>query len=196
MMVYQKVAVTILMSDVEALKAKINGLEYVSPRNQLGGFGGDNNVTKGLKTGAFDVYGDYPDVINQEPMDIVEGRFLNMNDINANRKAAVIGQGVVDALYDKGEVALGSYIKINGVNFMVIGVYKKKSGMGRDIEEAQKQIYVPFTSFSQAFNYGDRVSWMAITADNNHSITQLKSQVFDIIKKRHRIHPEDDRAIG
>lgn len=35
------------LSDVEALKAKINGLEYVSPRNQLGGFGGDNNVTKG-----------------------------------------------------------------------------------------------------------------------------------------------------
>ncbi|MGO2103166.1 MAG: ABC transporter permease [Psychroflexus halocasei] len=184
------------LSDVEALKAKINGLEYVSPRNQLGGFGGDNNVTKGLKTGAFDVYGDYPDVINQEPMDIVEGRFLNMNDINVNRKVAVIGEGVVDALYDKDEEALGSYIKISGVNFMVIGVYKKKSGMGRDIEEAQKQIYVPFTSFSQAFNYGDRVSWMAVTADDNHSITQLKSQVFDIIKKRHRIHPEDDRAIG
>ncbi|MDN6280452.1 MAG: ABC transporter permease [Psychroflexus sp.] len=184
------------LSDVEALKANIDGLEYVSPRNQLGGFGGENNVTKGLKTGAYDVYGDYPQVINQEPMDIVEGRFINMNDINAKRKVAVIGEGVVDGLYDKGEEVLGSYIKINGVNFMITGVYKKKSGMGQDIEEAQKQIYVPFTSFSQAFNYGNRVSWMAVTADDQHSITQLKPQVFDIIKKRHRIHPDDDRAVG
>ena len=78
---------------------------------------------------------------------------------------------------------------------MVIGTYKKKSQNG-DAEEGQKEIYVPFTAFSQAFNMGDRVGWMAITAEDGSSITNLKSKVFDVIKSRHTIHPEDDRAIG
>ena len=55
---------------------------------------------------------------------------------------------------------------------------------------------MPFTSFSQAFNQGDKVGWMAITAEDGSSITQLKEQIFDVIKQRHTIHPDDDRAIG
>jgi putative ABC transport system permease protein len=81
------------------------------------------------------------------------------------------------------------------VNFVVVGTYKKKS-QGGDSEEDQKEIYVPFTSFSQAFNRGDRVGWMAITAEDGSSITVLKEQIFDVMKQRHTIHPDDDRAIG
>ena len=182
-------------SDVEAIKQQVPDIRFVSPRNQLGGFGGANNVVRGLKTGAFNVYGDYPEVIQQEPMDITSGRFLSYSDINENRKVAIIGDGVRTEMYEPGEEVIGTYLKINGVNFMVIGTYKKKGNQGNS-EEAQKQIYVPFTAFSQAFNMGDRVGWMAITANDNTSITQLKSQVFDLIKARHSIHPDDDRAIG
>lgn len=184
------------LDDVPAIERNVNGLKYVSPRNQLGGFGGDNNVVRGLKSGAFNVYGDYPNIINQEPMDITQGRFINMNDIESRRKVAVIGQGVIDILFDSDEDYLGEYIKINGVNFMVVGKYKKKGTTNRNPEEAQKEIYVPFTSFSQAFNMSNNVGWMAITADDNHSITNLKNQVFDVVKSRHNIHPDDDRAVG
>ncbi|HZJ36280.1 MAG TPA: ABC transporter permease [Gillisia sp.] len=182
--------------DVEAIKQNVPNLRFVSPRNQLGGFGGANNVVRGLKTGAFNVYGDYPEVIKQEPMDITSGRFINYSDINENRKVAIIGEGVQKDMYEPGEEVIESYIKINGVNFMVIGTYKKKGNNNRNPEEAQKQIYVPFTAFSQAFNMGDTVGWMAITANEGTSITELKSQVFDVIKSRHSIHPDDDRAIG
>ena len=184
------------IGDVEAIKQNVPNLRFVSPRNQLGGFRGANNVVRGLKTGAYNVYGDYPEIIEQQPMDITQGRFLNYSDIDEKRKVAVIGESVQIGLYDPGEEVIGSYIKINGVNFMVIGTYKKKSNGGGDEEEAQKEIYVPFTSFSQAFNMADRVGWMAITAQDGHSITNLKSQVFDVVKKRHNIHPEDDRAVG
>lgn len=183
------------ISDVAAIKQQVPDIRFVSPRNQLGGFGGANNVVRGLKTGAFNVYGDYPEMIQQEPMDITSGRFLNYSDINENRKVAIIGEGVRKEMYEPGEEVIGSYLKINGVNFMVIGTYKKKGNQGNS-EEAQKQIYVPFTAFSQAFNMGDIVGWMAITANDNASITDLKSQVFDVIKVRHSIHPQDDRAIG
>jgi putative ABC transport system permease protein len=183
-------------TDVEAIKQTVPNLKYVSPRNQLGGFRGANNVVRGLKTGAYNVYGDYPEIIEQQPMDITSGRFISYSDIQDNRKVAVLGESVVKGLYEIGEEPIGTYIKINSVNFMVIGTYKKKSNNNGDAEEAQKEVYVPFTAFSQAFNMGDVVGWMAITAEDGSSITQLKSQVFDVIKSRHSIHPEDDRAVG
>ncbi|QQX77920.1 MULTISPECIES: ABC transporter permease [Aequorivita] len=181
--------------DVDAIKQQVPGLRFVSPRNQLGGFRGSNNVVRGLQTGAFNVYGDYPEIIQQQPMDITSGRFINYSDINEKRKVAIIGSGVQSALYNPGEEVIGSYIKINGVNFLVIGTYKKKGNNG-DPEEMQKEIYVPFTSFSQAFNMGDIVGWMAITAQDDFSITNLKNQIFDVIKTRHSINPNDDRAVG
>ncbi len=181
--------------DVTAIKQNVPGLRFVSPRNQLGGFRGSNNVVRGLQTGAFDVYGDYPEIIQQQPMDITSGRFVNYSDIKEKRKVAIIGSGVRSALYEPNEEVIGTYIKINGVNFMVIGTYKKKGNNG-DPEEMQKEIYVPFTAFSQAFNMGDVVGWMAITAADGYSITNLKSQVFDVIKTRHTINPNDDRAVG
>ncbi|MBG43646.1 MAG: multidrug ABC transporter ATP-binding protein [Aequorivita sp.] len=181
--------------DVDAIKQQVPGLRFVSPRNQLGGFRGSNNVVRGLQTGAFNVYGDYPEIIQQQPMDITSGRFINYSDINEKRKVAIIGSGVQSALYNPGEEVIGSYIKINGVNFLVIGTYKKKGNNG-DPEEMQKEIYVPFTSFSQAFNMGDIVGWMAITAKDDFSITNLKTQIFDVIKLRHSINPNDDRAVG
>jgi putative ABC transport system permease protein len=183
-------------ADVEALRENVPGLRFISPRNQLGGFGGNNNVVRGLQTGAFNVYGDYPEIIQQEPMDVTSGRFINYLDIQNKRKVAIIGEGVRRELYEKDEEVLGTYLKINGVNFMVIGTYKKKGGGGGNAEEAQKEIYVPFTAFSQAFNMGDTVGWMAITAQDENSITSLKSSILDLIKSRHSIHPEDDRAVG
>ena len=183
------------LQDVEDIWNNVDNLRFVSPRNQLGGFRGSANVIRGIETGAFDVYGDYPEIIKQEPMEIVEGRFINHSDIDQKRKVAIIGQGVKTSLYEKGENILGTYIKINGVNFMVIGSYKKKAS-GGDSEEQQKQIFVPFTSFSQAFNRGDRVGWMAITAQDGTPITEIKNQIFDIVKKNHKIHPEDNRAVG
>lgn len=184
------------IDDVQVLKSQIPDLKYVSPRNQLGGFGGANNVVRGLQTGAYNVYGDYPEIIEQQPMDITLGRFINHSDINEKRKVAVIGEAVKNELFEIGENPIGQYIKISEVNFMVIGTYRKKSNNSGDVEEAQKEIFVPFTSFSQAFNRGDVVGWMAITAHDNASITDAKLTVFEIMKSRHSIHPDDERAIG
>jgi putative ABC transport system permease protein len=183
-------------SDVDALKQSFPDLLYVSPRNQLGGFEGSNNVVRGTKTAAYTIYGDYPELIKQQPMDIIKGRFVNQQDILLRRKVAVIGQGVIAELYSKGEEVIGTYIKMNGVNFMVVGVYNSKAQNNGNSESEQKNIFVPFTAFQQAFNYGDRVGWMAITANDNTSITKLKADIIKLIKSRHSIHPDDDRAVG
>lgn len=182
--------------DVDAIKREVDGLMYVSPRNQLGGFRGTNNIVRGTRTGAYNVYGDYPEFILQQPMDILQGRFINYGDIQNRRKVVVIGEGVIREMYEPGEEVLGSYIKVQGVNFMVVGVYKNKSNMHGDAEEGQKQLFIPFTTFQQAFNYGDIVGWMAITAQDNKPITELKTEIFDLLKNRHTIDPTDERAVG
>lgn len=183
------------IQDVAILKEQMPILKYVSPRNQLGGYRGANNVTRKEKTGAFAISGDFPEFIYQQPMDIIKGRFVNYSDINEKRKVAIIGIDVVKSLYDKGEEPIETFIKINGVNFMVIGVFKNSNSNG-DEEEDANTIFVPFSTFSQVFNFGDNVSWMAITAEDNVSITSLKPEIFSIIKKQHTLHPDDERAIG
>ena len=182
------------LEDVDALNNSIPDLRFVSPRNRLNGFSGGNNVVKGLKTGAFTVFGDYPQIISQDPLGITSGRFINQLDIEEKRKVAIIGSGVKSALYDKEEDPLGTYIKIQGVNFMVIGTYKRLDD--NNGEQGQKQIFVPFTAFSQAFNRGNDVAWMAITAKDASSITELKEHVVSVLKEKHKVHPDDDRAIG
>ncbi len=182
-------------SDVALLKEKFPELRFVSPRNQLGGFRGSNNVTRKDKTGAFNIYGDNPEYINQEPLDILKGRFLSYSDIQNERKVAVVGTDVIKSLYDLGEEPIGSYLKINGINFMVIGVVKKSTSQGDNQEDANT-IYIPFSTFGKAFNYGDVVGWMAITAIDEVPITQIKPQIMKEMRLSHKVHPDDQRAIG
>lgn len=183
-------------NDVDALKQKFPDLLYVSPRNQLGDFNGVSNVIRGTKTGAYTIYGDYPELIKQEQMEIVKGRFVNQQDILSRRKVTIIGNGVIAELYKTTEEVIGTYIKINGINFMVVGVYKSKGNNNGNAESAQKNIFIPFTTFQQAFNFGDRVGWMALTAKDEASITALKPGIMAFMKERHTIHPDDERAIG
>ncbi len=183
------------IEDVQSIRENVDHLRFISPRNQLGGFRGVDNVVRGINTGGFNVYGDYPEIIQQEPMQITLGRFINYSDINEKRKVAVIGNSVKTALYDSTEDPIGTFIKIRGINFMVVGTYEKKSS-GGDREEEESEIYVPFTSFSQVFNMEDRVGWMVITAEDEYPITAFKENIFNVIKQNHRIHPEDNRAVG
>lgn len=183
------------LEDVEVLREKVPQLKYISPRNQLGGYNGANNVTRKEKTGAFSIYGDYPEFIKQQPLDITAGRFISYSDIKEKRKICVIGVDVVKGLYDIGEEPVGTYIKVNGVNFLVVGVFKNPKS-GGDAEEEANTIFIPFTTFSQAFNRADNVGWMAITAHDGTNITDIKEQVFAIMREQRTVHPDDKRAIG
>jgi putative ABC transport system permease protein len=183
------------LDDIEALKTQFPEIKYASPRNKLGGYRGGNNVIRGTKIGAFGIFGDYPNYINQEPMDILEGRFISYSDIEAKRKVCVIGVDVIAGLYDKDETVIGSYIEINGVNFMVVGTFKKPNSQG-DAEEEANAIIIPFTTFNQAFNQGDRIYYMVITAFDAYDITELKESIFSFLRARHNVHPDDMRALG
>lgn len=182
-------------SDTEAMRQNVEGVDILCPRNQLGGYRGDNNVIRGKYVGAFSVYGDMPEIIKVDPINVFEGRFLNQNDITGKRKVCVIGKRVFDLLFEKGEQPIGEYIQIKGVYFQVIGVYDqpfKNNSSERDLEN----IYIPFTTFQQAFNYGNVVGWYCVTAKPEVTVASLFDNIFTVLADRHKIHPEDTRAIG
>jgi len=159
-------AIQLEVADADAIRTQVPEAAVVCPRNQLGGYRGGNNVSRGTKSGAFSVMGDYPDVARIQAVRIDSGRFLDKLDIDEQRKVCIIGTRVREVLFKKSEDPLGDSIRINGVYFTVVGTFKPARTSGGD-DEATQTIYVPFTTFRSAFNFGDRVGWFAITSRND-----------------------------
>ena len=180
--------------DTELLWSRVKELEYLAPRNRLGGWRGGNNVFRGEKTGAFTVSGDMPDFNNIQIQTIEEGRFINKKDIEEERKVAVIGMNVRNVLFEEDEDPIGEYISINKVNFRVVGIIKpiKADTEGED----QNSVHVPFTTFQSAFNFGDRVGWYAYSVKDEYEAEVIEEKILTILKKEHSIHPLDEDAIG
>lgn len=181
--------------DTEAIKATVKEAQYVCARNQLGGFRGGNNITRGVKTGTFSIYGDFPEFAKIQPMKHLQGRFINDLDISQKRKICVIGNRVQEILFEKDEDPLGKYIRINGVYFQVVGLFKSNQSGGQGQEESQT-VYVPFTTFQTAFNFGNIVGWYSITSKENIPVEIVETKVIDLLKQRHHISPDDKLAVG
>jgi putative ABC transport system permease protein len=179
--------------DTAAIRERVPEVSVLAPRNQLGGWRGGNNVTRGTQAGAFSVFGDYPQIMDVEPVRITEGRFLNPFDLEGQRKVAVLGPRVAEVLFEPGEEPIGDHIRINGVYFKVVGVFEP---IDAEDQQEQESIYIPFTTFQKAFNQGNRVNWFAITSQADVPASIAEEKVLTLLRQRHRVHPEDDRAFG
>ncbi len=183
------------LNDVRTLKTKIPEIQYVAPRNAKGVFGGDApTITKDLKHGKYNVYGDFPVVVKIATKDIYDGgRFLNEEDIKHDRKVCVIGERTQRELFNKDENPIGQFIKIDNSYFQVIGVHKFVQGGGF---EDDGDIYIPFTTFRKLYNTGENVGWLAIAAHNDADVIEVEKKVKTVLKDIHSVAPEDERAIG
>ncbi|MFZ4612925.1 MAG: ABC transporter permease [Bacteroidia bacterium] len=180
--------------DIKAIKKEIPEVDVVSGRNQIGDYGGGSGVIHNAKSGSFSVMGDFPEFLKIQPLEKLNGRFINDLDIKEKRKIAVIGNRVAQELYKKDETVLGSVIKIKGINFQVVGIFQ--SNKSDDGGEFAKTIYVPFTTFQSCFNLGNRVGWFSITSKENIPCSVVEIKVKDLLKKRHSIAPDDNQAVG
>ena len=121
------------------------------------------------------------------------GRFINESDIQSQRKVCVIGERTQLELFEEDEDPIGKYISINKINFKVVGVHKfvQGGGFGDDGD-----IYIPFTTFKKIFNTGDDVGFFVIAADENADGVIVEKDIKATLKQIHKIHPNDERAIG
>ncbi|MBS1497887.1 MAG: ABC transporter permease, partial [Bacteroidetes bacterium] len=180
--------------DTRLIREQVPGIETLSPQLQLGGWRGGNNVNYGNKTAAFSIYGSEPDVIKVEAVRVVEGRFLNALDLHDERKVCVIGEQVVDRLFEQ-EDPMGKYIRISGVYFKVVGRMRKKSSaqMG---DNPDAKIYVPFTTFQKAFNSMNIVHWYNLIAKPGVQVSEVERGVKKLMARKHKVDPTDENAFG
>ena len=182
-------------TDTQALIDNIPEIEYIAPRIRGHSATGDNNTVRGERTGSFRIQGDYPDYNLIDPVEIISGRFINNLDIKYKRKNVVIGERVYQEMFDQEEDPVGQYLRISGVYFKVVGLFRSKKG-DRQAEFENQQICMPFTTLQLTYNYGDVVGWYAVTAKPDIKVSVIEDKAKDILKRRHSIAPEDERAIG
>ncbi len=181
--------------DLISLKGSIPELEAISPMLHGWGGDGDNNASRGAKTGSFTVEGHSPEMMKISPCRVLEGRFLNELDVSRNRKVALIGTRVRDILFEPGENPAGEYIRLKGVYFKVIGVIEPLTMRENDVRELEK-IVLPYTTLQKIYGYGNVVGTIVMTSVKNVPASVVEEKAKKLLAARLSISPEDDRAIG
>jgi putative ABC transport system permease protein len=174
--------------DIEALKSEYSKeIKLLAPRNQT-----NNLIVHDFRSASYQVSGDYPALDQIQKKSLIYGRFLNENDMSSAAKVTVISEEMYKQLFDKNEMPIGAYIKINSINYKVIGVYGPSSAIDLDGDTA----YIPFTTFKRVYNTANNISWMVITAEEGVDIEQMEKDILLTLKNLHNLHPEDKRAFG
>ncbi|WP_336128247.1 ABC transporter permease [Mesoflavibacter sp. CH_XMU1422-2] len=179
--------VQLQLSDAKKVEENVEGIEFVVPRNQ-----NQAQVVRNFLSGTFSLNGDYPLLDKVQKKKLIHGRFINQNDIDNNRKVVVISEEVYKQLFEKDAEMIGEYVQINDMNFKVIGMFQNGNvNMG-----PTSDMHIPFTTFQQIYNLGDRIGWMMITGKSEYDIAQIEQDAKLLLRNLNRIHPEDNRAFG
>ncbi len=181
--------------DLKAIQDNIDEVEVIAPTVNGGGFRNANLVIRGLKKGSYLVYGKTYEENDIDPVTVVMGRFLNEFDLRERRKSVIIGHRVYEELFDKDENPLNQYIRINGIYFQVIGVYKSQHSGGWG-DNQNREILMPFTTAQQVYNYANKVDHFSIVVKPQFEVTPVQDKVMAILAKRHKLHPDDIGAFG
>ena len=179
--------VNLKLSHAKKIEENIEGIEFVVPRNRNQAL-----VVRNFLSGSYSVNGDYPLLDKVQKKKLINGRFINQNDIDDNKKVAVISEDIYKQLFVKDELAIGQYIQMNSINFTIIGVFQTgNANMG-----PSSDIHIPFTTFQQIYNKGDTIGWLMITGKPEYNIKQIEEDAKLLLRNLNKIHPKDKRAFG
>lgn len=154
-------------------------------------------VVYGKETGNYQYRGVNPDYQVIENATMVEGRFINENDLKNNEKVGVIGQKIKMDLF-KGKSPLGELISLNGIKFKIVGVFTDPSG-----EREETRIYLPLTTTQKTFGAGDKISNLFYTlhkkANYDEALavsTKFSKELEQLLKSKNVIAPDDTGGVG
>ena len=153
------VKVRFQMDDVERIQETVPGILHVSPVMWK-----NVPVQNDLYTYTWEVDGITPELQYIQKMEVVEGRFITVADIQQRNHVAVIGSEAKTKLFS-GMYPLGQTIRLDGINFEVIGVLKAKMQEGDD--NLNRIVYIPFSTMGDLKDtkYIDGI-WMNYNGDH------------------------------
>jgi putative ABC transport system permease protein len=133
-----------------------------------------------------------PDYQTLENVSVASGRFVNATDQEEQRKIAVIGRKVAEQMF-KEEDPLGKSLRISGVSFKVVGIFK-------DIysEREEEQIYIPHATSQKVYNNYPYVNNMVFSyGDLSHEESQeLQSKIRTRMATKLQVDENDERALN
>ena len=182
--------ITIKDEDIDALRREVPGLSAIS-----GEYSSDNKKFKvGHKvlvpgmTGANPIFAAMRNLIPQ-----TGGRYVNDLDMDERRRIVFLGDGLKKDLFGD-EEAVGKYVNVNGVPFLVVGVMQKKEQdsnyQGSDTDRAS----IPATTFRAMYGQQKYENFVFQVADAD-TVEVAKDKVIATLAKIHRFDPTDSEAV-
>ncbi|HBD24434.1 MAG: hypothetical protein A2566_01425 [Candidatus Zambryskibacteria bacterium RIFOXYD1_FULL_40_13] len=163
-------AILMQVADIEAVDSQVSG------RYQVTAKGTNTNTTINGVTSS------YMQVRNVE---VAEGSFISDTQNNSASKVAVLGPTTQTDLFGEGESGVGQSIRINGMEFKVIGVTLAKGGSG--FQNQDDIIFIPVKS-AQRYLSGDQyLTTIAVQATSPDVMTQVQADITALLLSRHKI---------
>ncbi len=166
------------------LIGKLNEVKNISPnvasRAQLVYKGKNwNTFIQGVGTG-------YEEMRSAKP---VAGEFFTERDVQTRRKVALVGSTIVRELFDNAS-PVGREIKINKINFLVIGVLPERGASPfRDQDDV---VLMPYTTAMYRLLGKTYLDSIDVEAKDPALIDSAISSIKSVIIKRHRLSADNE----
>ena len=139
-------------------------------------------------TGANPVFAAMRNLIPQEG-----GRYVNNLDMDERRRIVFLGDELKSDLFGEQD-AVGKYVLVNGVPFLVVGVMQAKnqdsSYQGRDKDRAS----IPASTFRAMYGQQAYGNFVFQVADAS-TVESAKDKVVATLARLHRFDPTDKEAV-
>ena len=117
------------------------------------------------------------------------GRWFTRKEIASRGKVVIVGLTIVDKLFAN-KNPVGEIIKINRINFRVIGVTPEKGARGW--HDQDDIIYIPVTTAMYRVLGKDYVDGIYAEVSDVEYMEAAQKDIEELIAKRHRIHKNPD----
>ncbi len=145
-------------------------------------------VVYGSQNRAVIIGGVTPEFFEIRSLGVSSGRLLNAEDERQTSQVCVVGQTVVDTMFN-GQSPLGKDIRLRNLSCRVVGVQEEKGAMaGVDQDD---RIFIPYSTFSRRIIGNDRVGMLMASAVTADRIDTAKDQITEILRRRRHIPAGD-----
>ncbi len=171
---------TLTIDDSNAIKEEVKNVQNVAPeitgRYQIVARGSNTNTSIVGTTSS------YADIKN---IDMGEGYFFNDQQTKGLARVAIIGPTVKEDLFGEESNPIGEKIRINKIEFQIIGITQEKGGTG--FNSPDNMIYIPITVYQQYFTGGKNVSTINVQVISQELMAQAQQDITSLLLIRHNI---------
>lgn len=173
-------ATTLTQDDANAIKSQVFDAAATAT-----GVTGRYQVTYRGNNSNTQVTGTEPSYAAIRNVSIASGSFITSQNLTSYSRVAVLGPTAAKNLFTASTDPIGQTIKINKIQFKVIGVTVAKGGSG--VANADNAIYVPLTTAQRYLAGSSSISEIDIQATSQNTINAAEEEVTSLLLGRHHI---------